>query len=89
MSHRWAKLRGIQPVAMEALWDAEGDPAGTKRNQRMYDFTKPDLVVAFSGGTGTANMMKIATPKTEVIDVELIKMNDPAPIVGYNIHKLW
>lgn len=76
MAHRWAKLRGVQPVAMEALWDFEGDAAGTKRNRRMYDFAKPRLIVAFPGGRGTANMMKIgyearkAGDPVEVIDVE-------------------
>jgi hypothetical protein len=86
MSHRWAKQRGVQPVACEALWGFYGDKvAGTKRNKMMYDFSRPDLVVAFSGGTGTANMMKIATDgDTEVIDVELIDLDKPDRIVGYN-----
>lgn len=71
MAHRWAKKAGVQPVAMEALWDTEGDVSGTKRNKRMLDFSKPDLVVAFSGGRGTSNMMRIAIQAgVEVIDVE-------------------
>jgi predicted polyphosphate/ATP-dependent NAD kinase len=71
MSHRWAKKRGVQPVAMEALWDAEGDASGTLRNARMLEFSKPDLVVAFSGGRGTANMMRIARKAgVELIDAE-------------------
>lgn len=71
MAHRWAKKNGVPPVAMEALWDTEGDDAGTKRNARMLAFTKPDLVVAFSGGRGTSNMMRIAfEAEVELIDVE-------------------
>lgn len=71
MAHRWAKKRGVQPVAMEALWDVEGDAAGTKRNARMLAFAKPHLIVAFPGGRGTANMMKIGfNAGVELIDVE-------------------
>lgn len=34
--------------------------AGPRRNQRMIDEGKPDLVVAFPGGTGTADMIERA-----------------------------
>ena len=71
MAHRWAKKRGVQPVAMEALWDVEGDRSGSLRNARMLAFAKPDLCVAFSGGRGTANMMRIAREAgVELIDAE-------------------
>ena len=84
MSHRWAKSAGVQPVAMEALWGFYGDKkAGTIRNKAMLAFTKPDVIVAFSGGTGTANMMRVGGD-TEVIDVEDIDLDNPACIVGYN-----
>lgn len=70
MSHRWAKSRGVQPVAMEALWDVKGRGAGPIRNQAMWDLFKPKLCVAFEGGRGTANMIKIAyAGGAEVIDV--------------------
>ena len=85
MSHRWAKKAGVQPVAFEALWDANGNKDGSARNGRMLLFKVPDVVVAFSGGVGTANMMKRAhthEPRIELIDVEDIDMNDPTPIVG-------
>ena len=57
MAHRWAKPRGVQPVAMEALWDFEGDDAGPRRNKRMLEFGEPQMVVAFPGNTGTTNMV--------------------------------
>lgn len=34
--------------------------AGPRRNQRMIDEGKPDLVIAFSGGNGTADMVRRA-----------------------------
>lgn len=44
--------------------------AGHRRNQKMIDEGKPDLVVAFPGGTGTADMVKRAkTAKVEIIKV--------------------
>ena len=58
MAHRWAKKHGVQPVAMEALWEYEGDPAGPRRNGRMLEFAKPQMVVAFPGQTGTTDMVK-------------------------------
>ena len=71
MSHRWAKKRGVQPVAFEALWGANGTGDGCARNARMLEFKKPDLCVAFSGGRGTANMMRLARKAgVELIDVE-------------------
>ncbi len=76
LAGKWAEANGVQPVAMKALWDLEGDAAGSKRNQRMYEFAKPDLIVAFSGGRGTANMMKTgftakhAGDPVDIIDVE-------------------
>lgn len=71
MAHRWAKKRGVQPVAMGALWDANGSKDGCARNLRMLEFRKPDLCVAFPGGRGTANMMRLARRAgVELIDVE-------------------
>ena len=40
-----------------AEWGKHGRAAGPIRNQRMLDEGKPDLVVAFPGGRGTADMM--------------------------------
>jgi YspA, cpYpsA-related SLOG family len=71
LSDEWAKSVGVQPVAFEALWDFYGDPAGTKRNTAMLAFCRPDVVVAFPGGRGTANMMRQAYDAgIEVLDVE-------------------
>jgi hypothetical protein len=74
MAHRWCKRRGVQPVAMEALWDTDGNSAGSRRNKRMLDFAKPDLCIAFPGGRGTANMMRLCHEAgVELIDEEDLK----------------
>lgn len=40
-----------------ADWTKDGIFAGHRRNKRMLDEGKPDLVVAFPGGRGTINMV--------------------------------
>ena len=43
-----------------AQWDVYGRRAGPIRNQEMIDEGKPDGVVAFPGGKGTADMVRRA-----------------------------
>lgn len=46
--------------AYPADWILHGRSAGPIRNQRMIDEGKPDLVIAFPGGAGTADMVRRA-----------------------------
>lgn len=57
MAGEFAKWAGIPVKEYPADWDAHGRAAGPIRNQRMLDEGKPDLVVAFDGGRGTADMI--------------------------------
>jgi len=50
-----------------AEWDKFGRRAGPLRNEQMLREGKPDVVVAFPGGRGTAHMVRIA--KEAGIDV--------------------
>jgi hypothetical protein len=43
-----------------ADWDKYGRAAGPIRNQRMLEEGKPDFIVAFPGGRGTADMVSRA-----------------------------
>jgi hypothetical protein len=56
----WAVNNGVPVEEYKAEWDKYGKKAGYLRNQKMLDEGKPDLVVAFPGGPGTAMMVKIA-----------------------------
>ena len=56
----WANLRGVPEAPFPADWQTHGRAAGPIRNQQMIDEGKPDLVVAFPGGTGTADMIRRA-----------------------------
>jgi hypothetical protein len=53
----WAQARGVHCRAYPANWDTDGKAAGLLRNQQMLDVENPDLVVAFSGGRGTNDMV--------------------------------
>lgn len=66
----WASLNGIPRDRFPADWLKHGKRAGPLRNQAMVD-SKPDLVVAFPGGRGTADCVQRAKmagiPVIEVI----------------------
>lgn len=67
----WGHDAGITTTVYKADWNAHGKAAGPIRNQRMLDEGKPDLVVAFPGGRGTAHMVGIAKRSgVKVIEVK-------------------
>ena len=68
LATRWAKRFDVPVQEFPADWSGHGRSAGPIRNQRMLDEGKPDLVVAFPGGRGTADMVRRA--KTAGIKVE-------------------
>lgn len=47
-------------LGFRAEWDRYGKRAGPIRNQRMLDEGRPDVVIAFPGGRGTADMIRRA-----------------------------
>lgn len=65
----WAKQRQIPWLTLPAKWGKLGKAAGPIRNQQMLGFLglRPDYVLAFEGGRGTADM--IARAKAEGIPV--------------------
>lgn len=60
LAGEWALSREVDCVICPAQWKKHGNAAGPIRNQRMLDKYKPDLVLAFPGGRGTAHMVSIA-----------------------------
>jgi predicted Rossmann-fold nucleotide-binding protein len=61
--------RSCQLVTEHANWEKHRRPAAPIRNQ-MIDDHKPDLVIAFPGGRGTADMvLKARSAGIEVIEV--------------------
>ena len=51
---------GVDLIRFEADWENQGSFAGPTRNTRMLTEGRPDLVIAFPGGRGTADMVKKA-----------------------------
>ena len=63
LAGEWAKSRDIPILAYpvsKADWERLGWQAGHLRNQQMLDEAKPNLVIAFPGRGGTADMKKRA-----------------------------
>ena len=63
LANKWALTRAVQiaafPVSGEQ-WRRRGKGEGPRRNQLMLDLCQPSIVVAFPGGTGTADMLRRA-----------------------------
>lgn len=60
LAGEWAECRGIRTEPYPADWKRDGRQAGYIRNRRMLDTSKPDAVIAFPGGSGTAHMVRQA-----------------------------
>lgn len=68
-AYAWATSKGIPTERFKANWRMQGKAAGPIRNARMLTEAKPGLVVAFTGGDGTENMIDQARKAgVEVMD---------------------
>lgn len=56
----WAVVNWTGLEEYPADWNTYGRAAGPIRNKQMLTEGKPDIVFAFKGGRGTANMIKLA-----------------------------
>jgi hypothetical protein len=54
---------GIEQIKVPAAWNKHKKAAGPIRNRLMIDLFPIDMVLAFPGGTGTANMKTQANAK--------------------------
>ena len=63
--------RNVAHLQFRANWLQHGKSAGPRRNQRMIDEGRPDLVVGFPGGVGTRDMLRRARSSgIEVKEIE-------------------
>lgn len=60
LAEMWCKEKQVPYIGVPARWTDLGKAAGMIRNKKMLDDYKPDQVVAFPGGSGTANMCNLA-----------------------------
>ena len=63
LAAEWALNKGLCNIRFPAAWGALKKKAGPIRNSNMVKFLTPDLVYAFPGGSGTADMVKKASLK--------------------------
>lgn len=72
----WARVREVSNWRVPAQWSRDGKRAGMLRNARMLAECRPDVVLAFPGGDGTADMIaqardagvRVMTPADAVVD---------------------
>ncbi|MBO9380816.1 DUF2493 domain-containing protein [Sphingomonas histidinilytica] len=72
LANSWASSNRLPVQIFRADWKRFGNRAGPIRNQRMLDEGKPDLVVAFPGGRGTADMVR----RAKAAGVRVIEIDD-------------
>lgn len=78
LAQRWADDRGVCCMVYTANWKRDGKAAGPIRNQKMLDTEKPDMVIAFPGGRGTADMVQ----RAERAGLPVVKVRPYADLDG-------
>lgn len=68
----WAEEKGVDVTRYVAEWKHYGLRAGPLRNERMLNMEKPDLVLQFPGGKGTAHCVSAALDR--LIPVLVVKL---------------
>jgi len=68
LADEWAAGK-VQTATFTPAWESHGRAAGPLRNQEMLD-AGPDLVVAFPGGRGTADMVR----RAKTVNVRIIEI---------------
>lgn len=68
----WGESEGCFVLKFLADWKKHGKSAGPRRNRKMLSEGKPDIVIAFPGGRGTADMVSAAIDA----GVRVIKVED-------------
>jgi predicted Rossmann-fold nucleotide-binding protein len=77
---KWARQNGVLEWDFLPEWHRAATPEGALRNQRMIAEAAPDLVIAFPGGLGTADMVERARAAgIEVVEPLGRSSGDSAP----------
>jgi aspartokinase-like uncharacterized kinase len=71
IAREWAQSKQLAYSTIIADWAQHGAAAGPIRNQRMLDELSPDLVLAFPGGRGTADMVRRAKARGFPVELAL------------------
>lgn len=79
---RWGESEHLRVVAFHADWKKHGKAAGPIRNARMIAEGKPDVVIAFPGGRGTADMVRQA----EAAGIPVVRAQSLLSLVREALH---
>ena len=77
LASEWAFRKNIRIEMYPAHWKLHGKAAGPMRNQKMIE-SNPDMVIAFPGGRGTADMVQ----RTKNAKVPLLRIKLLTPPMG-------
>ena len=80
LADKWAKRMGIAAFPTPAMWASQGKAAGPIRNQKMLDAYHPNAVIAFPGGSGTADMVRRGRSREGCDVIEIQTKGDPAVV---------
>ncbi len=72
LADNYGKVKGLNIRVYPADWKKYKKAAGPIRNQQMLDNESPHLVIAFPGGTGTADMINRAK-KANIQVIEIVE----------------
>jgi YspA, cpYpsA-related SLOG family len=75
LAEEWAETAGLPTTVYHADWEKLGRKAGPIRNQQKLDESRPELLVAFPGGPGTADMVG----RARAADIEVIDFGVATP----------
>ena len=75
LAELWAGQNRVSRLGFRADWKKHGKAAGPIRNQNMIDKARPDLVIAFPGGRGTADMVR----RAKLADITIFEPKRPTP----------
>lgn len=80
-AREWGEDRHVPMAINYALWKQEGKAAGPKRNERMFLYDKPELVVCFrSNGMSPGTDDVIRRAKMLGVPLEVIREPRPEPV---------
>jgi hypothetical protein len=72
LAGEWAKSQGLSVREFPANWELHGHSAGSRRNAQMLAEGQPDVVIAFPGGAGTADMVL----KAKIARVPVVQLKE-------------
>lgn len=76
----WARVREVSSWRVPAQWSKQGRNAGPLRNARMLAMCAPDLVLAFPGHDGTADMIAQAGDVGVKVRSSIEAVTDPRQV---------